>query len=215
MTARKSLLGILAFVLALPVVAAARGYTGISPLNRVVELLATMFNIPILQNPTVQILFLRFALFVLFLALVHYGLKKFMPNKTAGVIATVFALISSLLAPESIILANGGIIAAVLSGLIPLGIVGYGLYFCVTKLNENFATRLIAIVILLMLLGVVDMYYDITGLGTPSYGSGGSRATDTSSPSGDSSPPTNPESDDVGWWFLSAIPVIPWRRPWR
>lgn len=161
----RHLLGaLLALLLASPQALAATGYTGISPLNRVVELLSNIFTLPVLKNATVQLGFIRFALFVLFLAVAHWVFKKIFDNKTAGVIATVFALISAFLMPENWVTANGGVITAVFSALIPLGVICLGVYFCVTTLNQNFIGRLIAIVILLLLLEVITVYKMAIGL---------------------------------------------------
>lgn len=147
------------FLLVAPLSLAYSARTGISPLNRVVELMAQMFNIPILKDPAIQVYFLRFMLFVLFLVVAHYAFKKVgFDNKTAGVVATVFAAISSFLMPEDWVAANGGVVTAVFAALIPLGIVCAGVYFCVTTLNKSFITRLIAIVILMMLLAIIDVY---------------------------------------------------------
>jgi hypothetical protein len=164
-TARYLLGSLVGLSLSLPIVLAATGYTGISPLNRVVELLSTMFTLPALKNANVQLGFIRFALFVLFLAVAHYAFKKVgFDNKTAGVIATVFALIAAFLMPENWVTANGGVITAVFAALIPLGVICYGVYFCVTTLNRNFIGRLIAIVILLLLLEIINVYKMALGL---------------------------------------------------
>ncbi len=142
-----------------------RGFTGISPLNKIVQSMAWMFDIPILQNHTVQVGFIRFCLFILFLALSHWVFKKlFKDNKTSGVISTVFALIAAFLMPENWVTANGGVITAVFTALIPLGIVGLGIWFCMAKMNKNFATRLIAIIILFTLLAILDVYQAALGL---------------------------------------------------
>ena len=163
-TARVLLVTLFGFSAALPSTLAATGYTGISPLNSVVQLLSTMFTIPVLTNPAVQVGFIRFALFVLFLAVAHYAFRKIFDNKTASIIAMVFAAISAFLMPENWVTANGGVIAAVFTGLIPLGIVCLGVYFCITKLNKSFGGRLIAIVILLMLLEILNVYKMAIGL---------------------------------------------------
>jgi len=154
----------LALLAALPTVFARSYYTGISPLNRVVELLSKMFTIPALSNSWVQLGFIRFCLFVLFLAVAHWVFKKLFDNKTAGVIATVFALISAFLMPENWVTANGGVITAVFTGLIPLGIVILTVWFCVKKLDSSFISRLIAIVLLLVLLAILDVYKTAVGL---------------------------------------------------
>jgi hypothetical protein len=166
---------LLVSLLALPATLAAStysGHTGISPLNKVVETLAWMFNTPILQNRTVQVGFIRFCLFILFLAVAHWSFKKIFKskddkggNKTAGIVSTVFALIAAFLMPEAWVTANGGVITAVFTALIPLGIVGLGIWFALAKMNKNFATRLMAIVILFLLLAILDVYR--TSLGLP------------------------------------------------
>lgn len=142
-------------------------YTGISPLNNVVQLISKIFDIPLLKNATVQEGFLRFALFALFLVVAHFSFKRIIKdNKTSGVIATVFAIISAFLMPKNWVFANGGVITAVFSALIPLGVVGLGIWFCLSKkyLNKSFVTRLIGIAILFMLLAILDVYHAAIGL---------------------------------------------------
>lgn len=163
-TARALLVPLLGFLSALPFVTATNGYTGISPLNSVIQLMSTMFTIPVLQNSAVQLGFMRFCLFVLFLAVAHFSFKKVFDNKTAGIIATVFALIAAFFMPESWVTANGGIVTAVFAALIPLGVIAGGVWFCVKKLNDDFITRLIAIVILLLLLEIINVYKLALGL---------------------------------------------------
>lgn len=155
----------------LPVPVLARtARTGVSPLNRVIELLSNLFDIPILQDARIQVLFIRFGLFIIILALSHFALRhvfvksgeeKF-GNKISGIISAVIALISALLMPENWVTASGGVITALFSALIPLGIVGLGLWFAMGPLCSstwaNTATRLIALVILLMLLTILEVY---------------------------------------------------------
>ncbi len=157
-----------ALLLALPLVAARSYYTGLSPLNKVVETMTWMFYIPILEDPFVQLVFVRFMLFLVFLAISHWVFKKlFKDNKVAGILGTAFSAISAFLMPPELVMANGGVITVVFTGLIPLGVIGLGLWFCVAKLdlseNANFVTRLIAIVILFMLLAVVEVYQQLLG----------------------------------------------------
>jgi len=183
---RERFLGLLvalfaAFFALLPLVAARSFFTGVSPLNRVVGLLAGMFDVPVLQDPRVQVLFMRFMLFLVFLAVSHYAFRKVFQekgygtkNKTAGVVAAAFSLIAAFLMPTSLVMANGGVITLVFSGLIPLGVIGLGLWFCIAKLdrgeNANFATRLIAIVILFTLLAIIGVYQQVlAGYGGASY----------------------------------------------
>lgn len=148
-------------LLASPLVAAREFHTGVSPLNRVLGFMAWMFDTPILQNEHVQLGFVKFCLFILFLAVSRAAFKKFFDNKTAGIIATVFSLIAAFLMPKSLVVANGSVIMIVLTGLVPLGVVGGGVYFCVTRLNKNTITRLLAIVILVVLLAIVEVYHNI------------------------------------------------------
>ena len=155
----------------MPLVAATQGYTGISPLNNVVGLISQMFNITILHDPYVQLGFLRFCLFVLFMAVAFWVFGKLktksgtmFDRKTAGVIAAVFAAISAFMMPENWLTANGGIITAVFSGLIPIGIVVLGIYVAVGPMNKSFISRLFAVVLLFLLLGILDIYHQAIGL---------------------------------------------------
>ncbi len=158
-------------VLSVPLVAAQQGYTGISPLNNVVGLISQMFNITILHDPYVQLGFLRFCLFVLFMAVAFWVFGKLktksgtmFDRKTAGVISAVFAAISAFMMPENWLTANGGIITAVFSGLIPIGIVVGGIYLAVKPMNNSFIMRLLAVMLLFMLLGILDIYHAAIGL---------------------------------------------------
>ncbi len=139
-----------------------------------------MFDVPVLQDERVQVFFVRFMLFLVFLAVSHYAFRKVFresggaKNKTAGVVAAAFSLIAAFLMPTSLVMANGGVITLVFSGLIPLGVIGFGLWFCIAKLDRgesaNFATRLLAIVILFTLLAVIEVYQQVlAGYGGASY----------------------------------------------
>lgn len=150
---------------ALPGVFALEGRTGISPVNRVIELLSYMFNVPILQNERVEEGFIRFALFIVFVAIAHYAFRKArFDNKTSGIISAVFGLIAAFLMPDKWVFANGGVITAVFTGLIPLGLVAGGLYMSTVKMNGSFVMRLLGLIILFTLLGVINVYYTALNL---------------------------------------------------
>jgi hypothetical protein len=149
-------------LLVFPSVSAYAANTGISPLNRVIDLMSQMFNLPILQNTQVQEGFLRFCLFIVFLAVAHFAFKKFFDNKTSGIISSIFALISAALLPRDWIMVNGSVISVVFGALIPLGLVGFCLYLCMKPLNQSTPGRIIAIVILLMLLAILQVFKNVT-----------------------------------------------------
>ena len=151
-------------LLALPSALAYRANTGISPLNSVIETVSKLFNVTALENPTVQLGFLKFSLFVMFLAVTHFAFSKVFDNKTAGVLATMFSLIGAFLMPVNWVSANGAVITAVLSGLIPLGLVGAGIWFALYKLNNNNLERFFALLIILILFIVLDVYQNVLGL---------------------------------------------------
>ncbi len=162
----RTLLLLFGALLALPLVSARDYFTGISPLNKVVQTMSWIFTVPILQDATVQQGFIRFGLFLIFLSVAHWVFKKlFKDNKTSGVIATAFALIAAFLMPRDLVLVNGGVITVVLAGLIPLALIGMGMYFSVSTkmLNRNFALRLLAIVILFTLMAIIEVYQGILG----------------------------------------------------
>jgi hypothetical protein len=164
--ARVSLL--LGALVALPFVAADKANTGISPLNSVIELLSTLLNIPVLSNPTVKLGFIKFALFVILMAISHYGFRQIpgmgQDAKTVGVLSVMFSLIGALLMPANWVSANGAVITTIYSGFIPLGLVILLIWICLTKLNQSFLSNLFAFLILLMLLAFLNVYSSALGL---------------------------------------------------
>gem|GEM_PF-1786603 len=159
---------LLSWLLALPLAATAvfarTAHTGISPVNKIVETMAWLFNVPVLEDPTVQNYFVRFMLFILFLTIAHWSLKHYFDNKTSGVISSVFALIAAFLMRPEWVTANGGLITAIFTGLLPLGAVIAVIYIVVKKMNSNTVLRLLGIILLFLLLGIIDVYYAATGI---------------------------------------------------
>ncbi len=155
-------------IAALPAVFARSYHTGISPLNKVIETMSWMVNVPILQNEYVQIGFIRFGLFLVFLAVSHWVFKKlFDSNKTSGVIAAAFSIIAAFLMPEELVIVQGGVITVVFAGMIPLALVAGGIWFAVSEekgLNKNFPLRIIALVLLFILLYIVEIYQQFLNL---------------------------------------------------
>jgi hypothetical protein len=159
-----------ALLFSLPSVFAREYHTQLSPLNRVVATFAWLMDVPVLKNEYFQIYFVKFLLFIIFLAVAHWVFKKlFKDNKTSGVISASFAAIAAFLMPNNLVIVNGGLITLVFAGLIPLAIVGGGIYACVSKkiLNKNFPLRLLAIIILFTLLYIIELYQIYLGIYTP------------------------------------------------
>lgn len=149
--------------------------TGISPLNRAVEMIANLFNIEVLRNEAVQVGFLKFMIFVVLFAVSNFALKqtKIFDAKTAGIISFAFSMIGTFMMPHTWLLATGGLITVVMSSIIFIGFF-WGLaivaVFVLRKKGEDdkmgWIKNLLGILLLFLLLFLLDEWAMVVGLPT-------------------------------------------------
>ncbi|MBN2051984.1 hypothetical protein JW756_00600 [Candidatus Woesearchaeota archaeon] len=157
----------LLLIITVPGVFAYTSRTGISPLNRAIEMISNLFNIEVLKNnQTVQIGFLKFMLFIVLFSVANMSLKKvkFFEHKTAGIVSFAFSMIGVFMMPYEWMLATGGLITVIMSSAIFLGFFLGLSYLAVFKFNKNWLQNLIGLLILLLLLFLIDEWALVTGL---------------------------------------------------
>ena len=158
----------LLLILLAPSVLAARLGTGISPLDRGIEVISGVFNIEVLKNNEyVQIGFMKFMIFVVLFSVSNAALKKvkgIFDKKTAGIVSFAFSMIGVFMMPTRWLMATGSLITAIMSALIFLGFFIGLSYVAVFKLKKNWLQHLLGILILLFLLFVLDEWALFTGL---------------------------------------------------
>ena len=148
--------------------------TGISPLNKAIELISNLFNIEILKNnETVQAGFLKFMIFVVLFAVSNFALKKtnIFDAKTAGIVSFAFSMIGTFMMPTQWLMATGGLITVIMSSLIFLGFF-WGLavvaVFVLRKKGEDdqmgWIKNLLGLLLLLLLIFLVDEWAQVVGL---------------------------------------------------
>lgn len=161
---KKVLVFITAFLLSVVNVYAFR--TGFNPMDRAVEMIARLFHIPILENEVVRLGFIKFGMFLMVFAVAFWGLRRFMDQKPAGVVSFVISFTGAALTPRAWVLASGGTFTAIMSAIVPVGICIIGLYFVIVRLRpgENLVYDIIAIIILLALLALIELYMGAGGI---------------------------------------------------
>jgi hypothetical protein len=148
--------------------------TGISPLNKAIEMISNLFNIEVLRNnETVQTGFLKFMIFIVLFAVSNFALKKtkILDNKTAGIVSFAFSMIGTFMMPTQWLMATGGLITVVMSSLIFLGFF-WGLavvaVFVLRKKGEDdqmgWIKNLLGLLLLLLLIFLVDEWAQVVGL---------------------------------------------------
>ncbi|MBN2459716.1 hypothetical protein JXB28_05515 [Candidatus Woesearchaeota archaeon] len=153
--------------------------TGVSPLNKAIEMIANLFNIQALQNnQTVQEGFLKFMIFVVLFAVSNFSLTKIkgifdeaQGKKTAGIISFAFSMIGTFMMPTEWLLATGGLITVIMSSIIFLGFF-WGLaivaVFVLRKKGEDdnmgWIKNLMGVILLLLLLFLLDEWAQMVGL---------------------------------------------------
>ncbi len=172
----KNTLPILTLLFSIPLSMGYTARTGISPLNRAIEMISELFNISVLQNNQhVQMGFLKFMLFIVLFAVSYMALKKVkvFDNKTAGIVSFAFSMIGVFMMPASWLLGTGGLITLIMSSTIFLGFfVGLGIVavFVLRKKGEDdqmgWIKNLLGIILLLLLLFLLDEWAVIAGLPT-------------------------------------------------
>ncbi|HEC96355.1 MAG TPA: hypothetical protein ENI59_01600 [Euryarchaeota archaeon] len=162
-----SLLYALILTLLAPQTLAYHVRTGISPLNRAIELISNLFNIEVLRSNTyVQEGFLKLMLFIVIFAVANMSLKKtkVFDNKTAGIISFAFSMIGVFLMPTTWLLATGGLITVIISSVVFLGFFLGLTYVAVFVLRKNWLQNLLGLLLLLLLLFLLDDFASFVGL---------------------------------------------------
>lgn len=153
--------------------------TGISPLNKAIEVIANLFNIEVLRtNEAVQIGFLKFMIFVVLFAVSNFSLTKIkgifdeaQGKKTAGIISFAFSMIGTFMMPIAWLQATGGLITVIMSSIIFLGFF-WGLaivaVFVLRKKDEEdkmgWIKNLLGLLLLFLLIFLVDEWGQVVGL---------------------------------------------------
>ena len=142
--------------------------SGIGALDRVIEIIAGIFNVTILGNDVVQVGFLRFLLFVALFAVMYKalnGVSKVFDAKTAKIVALVFAIIGVFLMPRNWLLATGGTITFVVSSLVFV-LIFWGLsYVAVAVLKKGWLFNGMGLILLFLLLMMLGQWSTMVGIG--------------------------------------------------
>ena len=149
-------------------------YTGISPLDGAMTLIATLFNLPSLQNPAIQEGFLKFMLFVVLFAISNFGLMKAFDKagnnaqgrRAANIIAFAFSMIGIFMMPTFWLRATGGVITAIMSSFVFILIFWGGAWLAMKVLTGDKLKDLFGVSLLLFLLFLVGVWANVTNLPT-------------------------------------------------
>jgi hypothetical protein len=182
MRAKKGRLGIFLLILllgsiALPM-ATALG-SGFSPLDQGITLISGLFNISALDNPIVQLGFLKLMLFIVLFAVSFRALQ--IPEKglfageqgkkTAGIVSFAFSMIGVFLMPTDWLMVTGGAITAIMSSFIFLFIFWGGAYLAVKVLSGSgdddkyaWVKNLIGLILILFLLYLLTIWTVFSGV---------------------------------------------------
>lgn len=136
-----------------------------NPLNILFDAMGGLFDFEyIRQKPWLFQGIIRCLLFFLFFVvsrrifMFEKENKPFFDNKTASIIAGIFAAIATLMMPTSWVLLNGGIITLIFGSLIPIGLCAGAIYLSLGPLNKNTAGRIVGIALLIGVLGLIATY---------------------------------------------------------
>jgi hypothetical protein len=151
------------FLFSLPFASAAR--SGFRVLDNAIEMMSRVFYPSILlRNQSVQIGFFKFLYFIMIFGMMNWALNKYVFGKgddangkrVSGTVAFSIAAIAAWFMPANVALGTAGLMTAIMSLLIPIGITIAGVYFCFKKFNEEWWQHLISIVILFTLIGILE-----------------------------------------------------------
>lgn len=161
----RSVAFLLTMMLSLPTALAYR--SGWAPLDMPVEMISRMFNIPILSNTFVQVGFIRFGIWLMVFTLAFYSFHKFAfkdDRKTSGILAATIAFIGAIFMPQPWVIAQGGIITALITSALIIGLL-ITIVFTVAKLSNNkfFVVRLLSIMLIFIMLAIIDILEMQTG----------------------------------------------------
>ena len=129
-----ALLSFLSF-LALPSAEAAFR-SGISPLDRVMPMIAGIFNLPSLQNEAVAVGVARFAFFLIIFSLLNWIARKWIfkgddptAKRTANIVTFMLSFLSTFFVPKAVVLSAGMGYSTIIWTLITTGPAIAALYF--------------------------------------------------------------------------------------
>jgi hypothetical protein len=147
--------------------------SGFSPLDQGITIISSLFNIKALENPIVQIGFLKLMLFIVLFAVSFRGLQ--IPEKgifagdqgkkTAGIVSFAFSMIGVFLMPTDWLMVTGGAITALMSSFVFIFIFWGGAYLAVKTLSQDgnedkygWIKNLMGLLLLLLLLFILGLW---------------------------------------------------------
>lgn len=138
-----------------------------TPLDLPVEMISKLMTVSVLGNEMVQIGFIRFAIWLLVFALGFYSFSNFafkQDRKTAGILSATIAFIGALFMPREWVVAQGGLMTAIVASALILGLIIGGM-FAIWKLSshESFVIRIISVALVFILMYIVSILEWRTG----------------------------------------------------
>ncbi len=153
-------LPLLLLITAAPVAAYRTG----GPLDLPVEAISKLMTVPVLRSELVQIGFIRFGIWLLVFTLGFWVFQRLFDRKTAGIISATISFIGALFMPKEWVVAQGGLMTALVASVLILSLVIGGMYG-IWKLSrhESFILRLAAVALCFILMYIIGILEWRTG----------------------------------------------------